>query len=228
MSVPLLDTAVAAVYPLVTKLAAMLQPIGGAATAIVVCTAVLRLLVLPLTRVAVRGERSRAALAPRVRALQRRFRQDPARLRAELSRLYQDAGVSPLAGYLPLLLQAPALMVGYRIFTTARLAGRPNDLLAQQFLGAPLSTRLLGGGHPLAFLPLLLALGLLAVLSLRRARQVAAATDAPAPRGALALLPFASPLSALLLPLAAVLYLAATLTWTTAENVLLRRGRPPR
>src|SRR5215468_2542744 len=98
MPVPLLDTAVAAVYPLVTKLAAMLQPVGGAATAIVVCTAVLRLLVLPLTRAAVRGERSRAALAPRVRALQRRFRQDPARLRAELFRLYQDAGVSPLAG----------------------------------------------------------------------------------------------------------------------------------
>jgi YidC/Oxa1 family membrane protein insertase len=228
MSVPLLDTAVAAVYPLVTNLATTLHPVGGASTAIVVCTAVLRLMLLPLTRAAVRGERSRAALAPRVRELQRRFRQDPARLRAELARLYQGAGVSPLAGFLPLLLQAPALMVCYRLFSATRIAGQPNDLLAQRFLGAALSTRLLGDGHPLAFLPLLLALGLLAVLALRRARQVAAATDAPAPRGALALLPFASPVSAVLMPLAAVLYLVATLTWTAAENILLRRGLPPR
>jgi YidC/Oxa1 family membrane protein insertase len=228
MSVPLLDTAVATVYPLVAKLAATLQPIGGAATAIVVCTAVVRLLLLPLTRAAVRGERSRAALAPRVRALQRRFHQDPARLRAELAKLYRDAGVSPLAGFLPLLLQAPAFMACYRIFTAAQVAGRPNDLLAQRFLGAALSTRLFGGGHLLVFLPLLLALGLLAALSLRRARQVAAATDAPAPRGAFALLPFASPVSALLMPLAAVLYLVTTLAWTAVENVLLRRGLPPR
>jgi hypothetical protein len=30
------------------------------------------------------------------------------------------------------------------------------------------------------------------------------------------------------MPLAAVLYLVTALTWTTVENILLRRGLPPR
>src|SRR6266540_1958892 len=62
MSIPLLDGAVAAVYPFVADLAAAVTPVG----AIVLCTAALRLLLLPLTRAAVRGDRSRAALARRV------------------------------------------------------------------------------------------------------------------------------------------------------------------
>src|SRR5262249_62263956 len=163
------------------------------------CPALLALLPLPLPRAAVRGERSRAALAPQVRELQRRFGRDQARLRAEAARLYQDAGVSPLAGCLPVLLQAPAFIVWYRIFTTSRVASQPNLLLAHRFLGATLSTRLVGGGHLLAFVPLLLALALLAVLSIRRARRVAAATGQPAPHRALALLPPTSPVRALLL-----------------------------
>jgi len=75
---------------------------------------------------------------------------------------------------------------------------------------------------------LLVAIALLALLAVRRGRRVAAATGVPAPGGVLALLPFLSPLSALVMPLAAVVYLVATLAWTAAENVLLRRGLPAR
>ncbi len=38
--------------------------------------------------------------------------------------------------------------------------------------------------------------------------------------------PFFILISAAVLPLAAVLYLLTTTTWTTAENALLRRGLP--
>jgi YidC/Oxa1 family membrane protein insertase len=222
MSIPLLDDAVSAVYPLIANLATALGPIGGATAAVVLCTMLLRLLLLPLTLAAVRGERSRAVLAPTVAALQRRHANDPARLRAELSTLYQGAGTSPLAGCLPVLAQSPFLIVWYRVFTAPRIAGHPNALLAHNFLAATL----FGGGHLLVFAPLLAVLVALGLLAMRRARHVAAVSGAPAPRGVLALVPFLSLVSAAWMPLAAVVYLVTTLTWTAAENAVLRRGLP--
>jgi YidC/Oxa1 family membrane protein insertase len=224
MSIPLVDGVVAVVYPFVAELASALHPIGGATAAIVLCTAALRLFLLPLTLAAVRGERTRGALAPRVAELRDRHAKDPARLATELTALYRSAGTSPFAGLMPMLLQTPAFIIWYRFFTAARIAGHPNALLSDRFLGAGLATHLLGGGHVLAFVPLLVALAGLALVAVRRARWVAAQTGTPAPRGVLAWLPFASLFSALVMPLAAVVYLVATLSWSAAENVLLRRG----
>jgi YidC/Oxa1 family membrane protein insertase len=226
MSIPLLDGLVAVGYPIVAGLSAFLDPVGGAAAAIVVCTAALRLLLLPLTMAAVRGERTRIALAPRIAELQRRYRRDPVELRNQAAALYRAAGVSPFAGVLPALLQTPFFVVWYRFFTLQDVAGQPNVLLTQRFLGAELSSHLFGGGSGPAFLPLLLALLVLAVLAARRSRRVSAVVGGPAPSGILLVLPFASLLGAVVMPLAAVLYLVTTMTWTAVENVALRRGLP--
>src|SRR5205085_1013734 len=147
------------------------------------------------TLAAVRGERGRAALAPQVARLRERHRSDPARLASELTSLYRSAGTSPFAGFLPLLLQSPAFIVWYRIFTAPVIGGHANALLGYRFLGATLSARLFA--HPLAFVPLLLLLVVLAVIAVRRARRVSALTGVSAPRGVWAVLPFASLLSAL-------------------------------
>jgi len=253
LSIPLLDGAVAVAYPFIAHVASALTPIGGAAAAIVLCTAALRLLLLPLTLAAVRGERARAALAPRVAQLRRRYAEDPGRLATELTELYRTERSSPLAGCLPVLLQAPFFMVVYRIFTAPRVAGRSNALLAGHLFGVPLGTHLFGGGHPLAFLPVIAALLMLGWLAARRARRVAAATSAsptstpststpptsasptstpststPLPAGVLGVLPYLSVLSVAVVPLATTLYLVTTLAWTAAENQLLRRGLPAR
>ncbi len=227
MSLPLLDDAVTFIYPLVAGLATALGPVGGASAAILAGTLVLRLLLLPLAVAAVRGERRRAVLAPQVSELRQRHNGDPARLAAETAALYRAAGTSPVAGCLPMLVQAPFLLVWYRVFTLPRIAEHTNTLLAHQFLGAPLTAHLLTGGHLAAFVPLVLAIVGLALLAVRRAGRVAAATGVPAPTGPLRLLPFASLLSAVVLPLAAVLYLVTTLSWSAAENSVLRRGLPP-
>lgn len=222
MSIPFLDNAVAAVYPLIVDLATALGPIGGPIAAIVLCTMLLRLVLLPLTMAAVRGERSRAALAPQIGELQRRYVHDPARLQAEMSALYRGAGTSPLGGCLPLLAQSPLLIIWYRVFTAPRVGGHPNALLAHNILAATL----FGGGHLVAFLPLLAALAALGGIAMRRARRLATVAGAPAPRGVLALLPFLSLVSAAWMPLAAVVYLVTTQTWTAVENAALRRGLP--
>ena len=211
MSVPLLDSVVSGVYPVVLSVAG----VGGAALAIVACTVALRALLLPFSLAAVRGERARAALAPRLQELQRRHAKDPRRLREELATLYRDAGVSPLAGFLPLLTQAPFFLVTYRLFASTTIAGHANALLHSTFLGVTLGTHLLGG--PLAFVPLLVALAALAWLTVRRTKA----------RGLAAVLPFGVLVSAAILPLAAVLYLVTSTAWTGAVEVWLRRRAIP-
>ncbi|KAB1911342.1 membrane protein insertase YidC [Micromonospora sp. AMSO31t] len=232
-----LHAAASAAGTVVTWLAGTLAPLaGGAATAaaIVLFTIGVRLLVSPLTLAQVRGERRRAALAPEVREIQRRYADDPGRLQSELFALYRRAGASPVAGCLPALLQAPFFLVMYRLFATGD--GHPR-LLDEKLAGVPLGWHLGDGltGPVVAVFGVLLAvLLLLAWWSSRRARRAAAATGtiAGAPTegpGAavlgrlVPLLPFTTVLVALVVPLAAVLYLVTTTAWTALEQAVLRR-----
>ncbi|GAA3768937.1 YidC/Oxa1 family membrane protein insertase [Micromonospora maritima] len=235
-----LHAAASAAAVVVTWLADTLAPLaGGAATAaaIVLFTAGVRLLISPLTVAQVRGERRRAALAPEVRDLQRRYADDPTRLQSELFALYRRAGASPVAGCLPALLQAPFFLVMYRLFATGD--GAP-ELLGERLAGVPLGWHLgdgLAGPVPLVFGVLLAVLLALAWWSSRRARRAAAATGTVAgapvegPGAAvlgrlLPLLPFGTVLVALVVPLAAVLYLVTTTAWTAVEQAVLRRPVP--
>ncbi|MEU8185334.1 membrane protein insertase YidC [Micromonospora sp. NPDC049047] len=215
----------------------LLEPLaGGTATAaaIVLFTIAVRLLISPLTVAQVRGERRRAALAPQVRDLQQRYADDPAKLQREVFGLYREAGANPIAGCLPLLLQAPFLLVLYRLFTTNEGGTR---LLEERLVGVPLGHHLsdgvAGAAGPL-FAVLLAVLLAVAWWSSRRARRASAAvgtvagTPTEGPGAAvlarlLPLLPFATVLVALVLPLAAVIYLTTTSLWSAAEQAVLRR-----
>jgi YidC/Oxa1 family membrane protein insertase len=207
MSVPPLDAAVSTVYPFVVFLAEFC----GGALAIVVCTVALRALLLPLSLAAARGERARAALIPRVRELQRRYAKDPARLRTELAAVYASAGVSPLAGLLPALAQAPAFLVTYRLFAAPTVAGHPNVLLYHTLFGATLSAHVFSA--PWAFAPLLVALAALGWLAGRRIGA----------RGLAAVLPFATVVTAMFVPLAGAVYLVTSSAWTGTVEVWPRR-----
>ena len=86
---------------LVAHLAALLQPVfhaSAAAAAIVLFTALVRLLVHPLARAAARGQKARAALQPRIAELRKKYRTDPNRLQQEVLALHAEEKVSPLSG----------------------------------------------------------------------------------------------------------------------------------
>ncbi|MBM0226158.1 MULTISPECIES: YidC/Oxa1 family membrane protein insertase [Micromonospora] len=235
-----LHAAASVAATVVTWLADTLEPLtGGAATAaaIVLFTIGVRLLISPLTLAQVRGERRRAALAPEVRDLQRRYADDPTKLQSELFALYRRAGANPVAGCLPALLQAPFFLVMYRLFATGD--GSP-ALLDERLAGVPLGWHLgdgLTGPVVAVFGVLLAALLVSAWYSSRRARRAAATTGTVAgtptegPGAAtlgrlLPLLPYTTVLVALVVPLAAVLYLVTTTGWTALEQVVLRRPQP--
>ncbi len=174
----LLDVPVGVAYHVVSALATWLAPLpGGLATAaaIIAFTVAGRLLLLPLSYYAIRGEGARARLLPQFQELQRRYARQPERLRRELSKLKQAEGAGLFAGCLPLLVQLPFLSVMYRLYLSRDVHGSPNTLLTHHLLGVPLASRLLSGAGPFSqqgvvFLGLLALLGVVAVFSARMAR----------------------------------------------------------
>lgn len=197
------------------------------APAIVAFTVVVRLLMHPLSRAAVRGEKARAALAPEIRKLTDKYGKDKVELQQKTLELYRANGTSMLAGCLPALVQAPFFMVMYRLVTT------PNPLLDGTLLGVPLDARWFGTwAHTPVFLALFAVLTGVAYATSRWQAAVALRNGGPQPPFAklLRLLPFGTVFIAAVLPLAAGVYLVTTTTWTLLERAFLYRvvQLPPR
>ncbi|MFD0688949.1 YidC/Oxa1 family membrane protein insertase [Actinomadura fibrosa] len=230
----LLDAPVSLAHDLVAGLAGLLDPVAGGlatAAAIVVFTAAVRLLLVPLSVAAARGERKRARLLPQVQALQKKYAKNPQRLQRETAALYRAEAATPFSGCLPVLVQWPFFGVMYRLFVSATVAGHQNLLLAHTLFAAPLGQNFIGvvGGGlfapaSLVFLVLFALLAAVAVWTSRRAAKSGAA----GPAGALMrLLPFGTVAVAAFVPLAAGLYLLTSGAWTAAERAVLRRRFAP-
>jgi YidC/Oxa1 family membrane protein insertase len=147
----------------------------------------------------------------------------------------RGARVSPLAGCLPALVQAPFFFVMYRLFTT------PNDLLDAELAGVPLGHHLTDGLAGAAGPVYAVLLALLAVLAWQSSKRMRSATVVPATgareidadmeraqervRSVMALLPYGTLAVAAFVPLAAGLYLVTTTGWTALEQGVLRRYR---
>jgi len=251
-----LGAGVGVAYHIVSAAGQLLTPLAGSlatAAAIVAFTLVIRLLLLPLSYYALRGQASQARLLPQVRVLQQRHAGDPDRLRRELAALREREGTGLFAGCLPLLLQLPFFSVTYRLFASRSVAGRPNGLLRHNLLGAPLGMHWLASPGPLSadglvFGALFLLLAVVGWATARAARSrqpdqpamsigggQAGGASAAATRFVARILPYSTIVIAAFVPLAAGLYLLTTTTWTVTERRLLRRKvtqisepKPPR
>jgi YidC/Oxa1 family membrane protein insertase len=77
--------------------------------AIIVFTFLVKLITFPLTLQQTRGMQAQKELQPRLQELQKKYGKDREKMAAEQMKLYQEAGVNPLSGCLPLLIQMPIL-----------------------------------------------------------------------------------------------------------------------
>ncbi len=77
--------------------------------AIIVFTFLVKLLTFPLTLTQIRGMQAQKDIQPRLQELQKKHGKDREKLAQEQMKLYQEAGVNPLSGCLPLVIQMPIL-----------------------------------------------------------------------------------------------------------------------
>lgn len=215
-------------------LAGILSPGVAVLVAIGVVTVAVRAALVPVGLANARAQVARARLAPRLRELRRRHRTDADRLAHATRELYAAEGVSPFAGMLPTLLQIPVVSVVYGVFTRVTVAGHANALLAHTVLATPLGASFASlataGAIGQLVVPagLLLAIAAVAVTSRYLALSTARRADPGAPEPtrlaqALGWLPLASVVFAALVPMAASVYLAVSMTWTSVERTVAMR-----
>jgi YidC/Oxa1 family membrane protein insertase len=81
---------------------------------IILFTVAIKLVTLPLTRKQLQSTKATQALQPKMRELQQKYGKDRAKLAEEQQKLYKEAGINPLGGCLPLLIQLPILWALYQ------------------------------------------------------------------------------------------------------------------
>ncbi|MGL3200336.1 MULTISPECIES: membrane protein insertase YidC [Curtobacterium] len=239
-TLPVVSTLLHAGADLLTTLTGCFEPFAGpfsAASAVIALTLAVRVLLVPLSVLQVRAERDRRRLAPQLAALRRRYGQDRERLQRAVQELYTSERVSPLAGCLPVLAQAPVVSLLYTLFTHASIGGVTNTLLEATLVGVPLAHSLVVTlASPLwahAWVVLVLLAVLAVVIEATRRSNLrwnpAAPTDPGVPGASTAaslgrVAPFVTVVFAGVAPLAAALYVVTSAVWTLGERAVLRRA----
>jgi YidC/Oxa1 family membrane protein insertase len=96
--------------------------------AIIVFTALIRLVTYPLTAQQMKSSKVMQELQPELKKLQEKHKNDREKLAQEQMRMYREYGVNPLGGCLPLLIQFPILIALYQTIQHA-LAANPLSLI---------------------------------------------------------------------------------------------------
>jgi len=98
--------------------------------AIIAITVIIKLLFWPLTQASTRSMKRMQALQPQMKAIQEKFKDDPAKMNKKVMEFMRENKVSPLGGCLPLLLQVPVFIGFFQMVQSAI------ELRGAQFLWA--------------------------------------------------------------------------------------------
>lgn len=96
--------------------------------AIILLTVLIKMALYPLTVKQIKSMKAMQELQPKMKKLQEQYKANPQLLQQEMQKLYSEAGVNPLAGCLPLLVQMPILMAIYYALRDMTYAGDPSFL----------------------------------------------------------------------------------------------------
>ncbi len=95
--------------------------VGGSwGWAIVIFTVIVKVVTLPLTLKQYQSAKAQQLMQPRMRELQEKYGKDRQKLAEEQMKLYQEMGMNPMGGCLPLLIQLPILWaLTYSLYAVA-------------------------------------------------------------------------------------------------------------
>ena len=219
------------------------------ALSIVLLVVLMRLIMVPLFIKQMHTTRAMSALAPEMQALRKKYKSDKQTLQQETMKLYQQAGVNPLMGCLPVVLQLPmffALFSVLRAIAEWKPGQAPKYGLTLQMVESARNAKILGvtiadkflfsHGVPvhakvviLAFVLISMATTYLTVRqSMKRGMMPAATPDNPmgqSQKYMMYIMPFFA-LSGLYWPFGLVLYWVTTNVWTLGQQWVLFRRYP--
>ena len=135
---------------------------GSWALSIILATVALRILLYPLNAWSMKSTKAMQEIGPQIKAIQEKYKKEPAKAQMEMMNLYKEKKVNPFSGCLPMLIQMPFLLGMFDLLKTSfELRGAPfipgwiNNLAAPDTLFTfPFSIPFIGNEFHL--LPLLL------------------------------------------------------------------------
>ncbi|MDR0487008.1 MAG: membrane protein insertase YidC [Treponema sp.] len=84
--------------------------------AIILLTLLVKIVFFPLTKKSSEATLRMQALAPKIKELQEKYKNNPQKMNTEMAAFYKQEGYNPLSGCLPMLLQIPIFFAMYNLF----------------------------------------------------------------------------------------------------------------
>lgn len=84
--------------------------------AVIVLTLIIKLILHPVSLKGLRSQKALSVLQPKIKEIQRKYKNDRAQQNKAVMELYQKEKISPFSGCLPLLLQLPIIIALYQVF----------------------------------------------------------------------------------------------------------------
>ena len=112
-----------------------LPVVGGSyGIAIILLTATVMIALMPLTLKATRSTIKMTQLQPQLKALQKEHKEDKQELNQAMMALYQEHGVNPVGGCLPMVAQLPVFLVLFNVLRdlTRRISDKPYFAIADR------------------------------------------------------------------------------------------------
>jgi len=107
-------------------LLAIYNAIGNWGWAIIIFTLLVKLVLFPLSYKGMMSMQKLKDLAPKMKELKEKYKDDPAKMNMKMMEMYKKHNVNPMGGCLPMLLQIPVFFALYRVLLNAdELQGAP-------------------------------------------------------------------------------------------------------
>ena len=100
-------------------LLAIHNAIGNWGWAIILFTLLVKLVLFPLSYKGMMSMQKLKDLAPKMKDLKEKYKDDPAKMNMKMMEMYKKHGVNPMGGCLPMLLQIPVFFALYRVLLNA-------------------------------------------------------------------------------------------------------------
>jgi YidC/Oxa1 family membrane protein insertase len=226
-----------ALYHVLTFFQELVEPLLGSQSywfSIVMLTVAVRILLIPLTVKQVRSTRVMQELAPEIKKLQSKHKNDKTKLNEEMMALYKERGFNPMAGCWPLLAQMPFFFALYQVIYAKQIAGGPNVLIGKTFFGVPLQQHWwalegwdkLFSAAGLTILALTTMMSLTTYISQRQLMSKQTAEVNPQQQMIMRIMPLMFFVFAVNVPLAVIIYWVTTNFWSVGQQYMLLRSAP--